>query len=174
MNGNVTADGKSFFIGVNKLSVEIGNLGGNMTDINGNITFLANNASAIATNAGTARTDVRKVPNNADADGNPTISYTIPFDTAYSAGKSTINSGYPAILGSSGNGGVIGALYTASNQLYTTLNSISTSSSGFTGSSSSFGTAVTSIRNTIDGFKNNLNDLDSSMKGALAVFDTPK
>lgn len=31
MNGNVTADGKSFFIGVNKLSTEIGNLGGNMT-----------------------------------------------------------------------------------------------------------------------------------------------
>ena len=30
-----------------------------------------------------AKTDVRKVPNNADADGNASIQYTTPFNETY-------------------------------------------------------------------------------------------
>ncbi len=38
VNGNVTLDGQNFFIGVNNLITEVGNLNANLGDIQNNIT----------------------------------------------------------------------------------------------------------------------------------------
>lgn len=95
-----------------------------MTTINGNLTDLKNNVTAMVTSSSTAAANVRLVPANAAADGNAVIQYTTPFDATYASGNPKINSQFPTILGSSGNGGFIGALYTALDQLHTTLNDI--------------------------------------------------
>lgn len=138
-----------------------------MTNINNNISALGTNVNTIVTNSQTARDNVRLVPNNAAADGNAVIQYTTGFDATYSSSNPKINSQYPTILGSSGNGGVIGGLYTALNTLYTTLNNVKTNSNSFASTSSSFNSAISGMQSSLNGFKSNLDSLDKQMKSAL-------
>ena len=81
---------------------------------------LRDNLATIVTNSQTARDNIRLVPKNVAADGNAIFQYTTGFDATYNSASPKINSQYPTLLGSSGNGGLIGSLYIALNSLYNT------------------------------------------------------
>ena len=86
INGNVTSDGTKFFVGTTVMIQEVTKLGQNFSDISTDMAGLSGaTMTATITNVTAAKTNVRKVPNNADADGNASITYTTGFDATYSA-----------------------------------------------------------------------------------------
>lgn len=101
LNGNVTADGTSFFTGLNVFSTSLTSLSGNLTNIQGNLTDLSNLAS------GTTYTDVnnlltvqnnyiKKIPDNAGT-GSMSLTYSTPINSASTTG--TLTSSFVNILG---------------------------------------------------------------------------
>lgn len=75
VNGNVTADGNNFFIGVTNLVQSISDLSGNMTTINTQIGNLDSGLTAVVTALNTAKNDIQLVPKNNAGDGNADIKY---------------------------------------------------------------------------------------------------
>jgi hypothetical protein len=68
INGNVTADGKNFWIGLVKLFDELGSLNANVGDIQNNISTLASsNPTMIGylNDISTAKNNIQLIPNNA-------------------------------------------------------------------------------------------------------------
>ncbi len=174
VNGNVTSDGATFFTGITMLVQSINDLGGNMTTITNKITDLNGNVSNVVTSMGTSRDDIQKVPNNALANGNAVITYNTKISDAFGATTGTTPSLFVSILGSSGNGGIVGAFYATIDATYTTLSDISSSSSSFTSGASGFNTAISGMTNDLNNVKTQMNDLDKTVKGGLQLMETPK
>lgn len=176
INGNVTADGKYFFIGVSQLVTEITNLNNSMGTVTSQINQLSG-AQMVTTknNIATARTNVQKVPANAAADGNAVISYTTPIDQPYVASNTPITSFFGStVLGSSNNGGIIGGFYSVLDTMYNSIDGIISSSSSFASSTTPFTAAIDTIIGLLGNFRNTLNDLNTSVDNALGALDSPK
>ena len=176
INGNVTADGQYFFIGVSQLITEINNLNTNIGSITSDINNLSGAQMTTAKNdIGTAKANVQKVPANVLADGNAVITYTTPIDQTYASGNPTITSFFGStVLGSSNNGGIVGEFYSSLNLMYNTIDGIISSSTSFSSSTGAFTSAIGSVTGALDGFKNTLNDLNTSVDNALGMLDSPK
>jgi len=151
LNGNVTTDGSSFFVGLNQLDTQLGNLNSNLTTIQNTMNNLVPGAANITavTNAGsTALTDVAKVPANVDAGGNmATITYNTPLNSGATTG--TTDSIFPTVLGSSTTGGLVGTLYTTINAVLSALSVISTAASNFVSEVTNFSSAIASVRGQV-------------------------
>lgn len=164
MNGNVTTDGTSFFAGLNQINVQLGYLNGNLTAINNTMVNLApssTNMTNVQNDAAAALTAIAKIPQNQDAGGNMnTISYNTPFNSGSPTG--TIDSIFPAILGSSNTGGYVGTLYTLVNAAKTSITTISNSADNFNNQASNFQSGVAALQTTITDFNNFLSNADSN------------
>lgn len=163
INGNVTSDGSSFFSGLNQINVQLGYLNGNLTAINNTMANLAPsspNITNVQNDATAALTAIAKIPNNVNAGGNMSaITYNTPFNSGSPTG--TITSTFPAVLGSSTTGGLVGALYTLVSAAQSSISSISTSASNFNTQASSFQTGVGALQTTISNFSNFLSNADN-------------
>ena len=76
INGNVTTDGQSFFLGLTQLDSQLANLDGNLTTINSSMTNLKSSSANITTvhTAGTnALTNIAKIPNNVGLSDDPKL-----------------------------------------------------------------------------------------------------
>lgn len=85
VNGNVTADGSNFFIGVTNLVQSINDLSGNMTTISTQIGNLDSGLTTVVSNLNTAKNDIQLVPKNNAGDGNAEIKYFSKINDPYSA-----------------------------------------------------------------------------------------
>lgn len=56
INGNVTADGSTFFTGISTMITSVNSLNANMADIRGNMTDLKNTLNTVVTTLTTAKT----------------------------------------------------------------------------------------------------------------------
>jgi len=117
LNGNVTADGNSYFIGLNPLSIQLNLLKNNLNNIDGNLSLLRSGSpngtlQQALDDCQTAMDDTKLISNN-DASGNPLVlSYNTPIDNAISSGS--ISSSFIPILGSfSGTNGLVWNLYSS-------------------------------------------------------------
>lgn len=172
INGNVTTDGNSFFIGVSNLVSTIGSLNTNMGTINTSLYNLNTSLGTITTHLTTTQTDIQKVPNNVAADGNAVINYNSPIGTA---GSSTpLASGFVSVLGSSGNSGIIGEFYSKISSTYSTLNTIMGGTSGFVSGSGGLTSSIGTMTTTLNNVQTQINDLDGSVYSALNILSTPK
>lgn len=146
-----------------------------MTEITNNITSLNTGLNNVVGNLSQAKTDIRKIPVNADADGNADIKYLNKINDPYAASpSSTVASGFNTILGSSNNGGIVGTFYGSITAVYDTLSGIQSSSGSFTSGSASFNSSVGSITADLANVQTQINDLDASVKSGLEIMDTPK
>ncbi len=145
-----------------------------MTTITNKITDLNGNVSGVVTSMGTAKDDVQKVPNNAMADGNAVINYNTKISDAFGATTGTTPSLFVSILGSSGNGGIIGTFYSTIDATYSTLSGIASSSSSFTSGAAGFNTAIGGMTSDLNNVKTQINDLDTSVKSGLDLMEAPK
>jgi hypothetical protein len=107
LNGNVTLDGSSFFVGLIQFYTQLGNLNTNLASINNTMANLQSNSSnmtSVSNSATTALTNIAMIPKNINSGGNMAdIAYSIPLNSA--SPTSTINSIFPDVLGSSTTGG---------------------------------------------------------------------
>lgn len=126
------------------------------------------------TNVDNAITDVRKIPNNVDADGNATIQYTTPFNDAITSSTGTTDSLLNTIMGSSNNGGIVDVLFLIVNAMSTALTTIRDASVSFGGSISTFTSAIAAVNTDLDAFKSSINDMDASVLDVLGTLDGPK
>lgn len=165
LNGNVTSDGSSFFVGLHQLSTQLGYLNGNLTSINNTMANLKSssaNMTDASTKAATALSDIAKIPNNVNAGGNmPAVAYSTPLNSA--SPTSTINSIFPAILGSSTTGGYVGDTYSVVNTAKTMLANIAAGADSFTSETTNFQSGVTALKSTIDDFATSLTSADTSL-----------
>ena len=173
INGNVTQDGSSFFLGLNQLHTQLGNLNGNMSTINTQMQNIQTGSANITAvnNAGTqALTDTAKIPNNVNSGGNMNaIAYNTPFNSGSPTG--TINSDFPTALGSSTTGGLVGNLYTTITGVMTSISAISTAAANFVTEVSNFQAAVGSLQTTVQNFTTYMTDLDNSLYTTLQTVD---
>lgn len=174
LNGNVTLDGSSFFVGLNQFYTQLGNLNTNLTSINNTMANLqpsSSNMTSITNSATTALTNIAMIPNNVNSGGNmPAIAYSTPFNSA--SPTSTINSIFPNILGSSTTGGYVGGLYAAVNSAKTTITSISNSASNFVSEASNYQSGITQLQSTLSNFTNLIKDTDNSFYSTLSSGST--
>lgn len=174
LNGNVTTDGSSFFVGLNQLYTQLGNLNTNLTTINSTMANLLPNSSnmtAVSTAATTALTNIAKIPKNVDAGGNMNATaYNTPFNSA--SPTSAINSIFPTILGSSTTGGYVGTLYSAVTTTKDTISNISSSANSFVSQTSTLQTSVTSLQTTVKNFTSFISSIESSYYSTLSTAST--
>ena len=116
MNGNVTNDNSSFFMGLNQMPILLEQLRTNLTTIDNNLTELYSNTSNTTLNQAitqsqTALADTVLISNN-DTAGNPlSLTYNTSLDS--SSPTSSIVSTFPAILGTSSTSGLVKTLHSA-------------------------------------------------------------
>ena len=114
LNGNVTQDGSSFFLGLKQLDTQLDHLNTNLSTINSsmrNIRTGASNISAVISAGNTARYYTARIPRNSNGGGNMAdITYSTPLNSA--SPTVSITSTFPSVLGSSTTGGYVGTLYT--------------------------------------------------------------
>jgi len=174
LNGNVTTDGSSFFVGLNQFYTQLGYLNANLSSINSTMANLQSNSSnmtSVSTSASTALTNIAKIPNNVDAGGNMTaIAYNTPLNSA--SPTSTISSVFPAVLGSSTTGGYVGILYAAVSAARDTISNISTAAGNFVSQTATLQTTVTTLQSTIKNFTNFITSIDSSFYTTLSTAST--
>ena len=75
LNGNVTMNGSSFFVGLNQFYTQLGYLNTNLTSINNTMTNLLPNSSnmtSVTNAANDALQNIAMIPNNVDSGGNMT------------------------------------------------------------------------------------------------------
>ena len=117
LNGNVTADGQDFFVGLNQFSTQLTNLQTNLTNLRNNFTNLADTTGASQTqlnNVIAVRDKVSYIPQGGTTTGAMTLSYTNPIDGS----TGSIASTFPTILGShTATTSLVGGLYTAIDQV---------------------------------------------------------
>lgn len=63
------------------------------------------------TNADTAKSDIQKIPTNANNNNKPNIEYYVDFSQAHDTTKDTIKSILNDVVGASNNGGIVGTLF---------------------------------------------------------------
>ena len=171
LNGNVTQDGSSFFVGLYQLNQQLGFLKSNLTTINSTMANLQSssaNMTAVSTAATNALTNIAKIPNNVNAGGNMTaITYNTPFNAASTTG--TITSTFPSVLGSSTTGGIVGSLYTTTTAVNNAISAIATAAGNFVAQATTFSTSVAALQTTISNFTSFMSSADSSFGNSLAT-----
>lgn len=176
MNGNVTTDGTSFFAGLNQIKTQLGYLNGNLTAINttmANLIPTSTNITNTLSDATTALTAVAKIPANVNSGGNMNdIVYNTPFNSASTTG--TINSIFPALLGSSTTGGYVGALYTLLTTAKTSISSIATAAQNFNTEASNFQSGVATLQSTITSFNNFFSNADNGSYSYMSDLTSKK
>jgi len=119
LNGNVTADGQDFFVGLNQFSTQLTNLETNLTNLRNNFTDLALTTVASTSqtqlnNVIAVRDKVSYIPQGGTTTGAMTLSYTNPIDGS----TGSIASTFRTILGShTATTSLVGGLYTAIDQV---------------------------------------------------------
>ena len=174
LNGNVTLDGSSFFVGLNQFYTQLGYLNANLSSINNtmaNLTPNSSNMTTITNAATTALTNIAMIPNNVNSGGNmPAVAYSTPFNSA--SPTSTINSIFPSILGSSTTGGYVGALYTAVSSAKTAITAISNAANNFVSETSNYQSGITQLQSTLLSFTNLIKDTDNLFYNTLSTGST--
>jgi hypothetical protein len=170
LNGNVTSDGSSFFVGLNQLHTQLGHLSANLTAINSTMSALQPNSSnltAVNTAAATALTHIAQIPNNLDAGGdmNP-ILYPTPLNAP--THTSTTSSSFPAVLGSSTTGGYVGTLYSAVRAAKDAIASISSAAGSFVAQTSTLQASLGGLQSTVKNFSSFVVDIDGSFYNSLS------
>lgn len=174
VNGNVTTNGSSFFIGVDPLITQVGVLNTNFSNIQTQLSNLNNTLDGMVPHLQTMRNNIQKVPNNALAGGNAPLIYNTKISDAFGTTTGTTESMFAGILGSSNTSGIIGTFYTSFSNTTDTLDSIRAGAASFVSGAGSFGSSISTVTNDLNKVKTQINDLDSSLSSALDVMETPK
>jgi hypothetical protein len=85
INGNVTNDGTTFFIGMSPLSNQIDVLNSNIGSINTTLYSISNsgsNMTSIKAQATLALSDIAKIPSGVDSPALLTLTYMTPLDNS--------------------------------------------------------------------------------------------
>ncbi len=171
VNGNVTLDGQNFFIGVENLITEVNNLNTSIGNIQSNITQLTGSGMTDVLSAITAaKTSLSKVPNDADAPGNASITYNTDIDA--SSPTTTTDSLIVQILGSQSQNGIVGNFWSKLSDTFTLLDGIKSQSSTFSSGAGSLDTSP--LTTNLGSLKTTINNLGDSLSGSLSILNAPK
>lgn len=169
LNGNVTTDGKSFFVGMNQLLAQIGVINNQMGTINTQMKKLGVNdvtsqMKSYLQHGTDAKNAIDLIPTGV-AGGSLSFTYGTPLNAIPTTG--TITSNFGTVLGStsSGGSGIVGALFNAVESGKGVLNAIATAADGFVASSGSFTSSVSQVTSTINDFKTTLTSGDNQIGG---------
>lgn len=138
----------------------------NLAPSSTNLTNVQNDATA-------ALTAIANIPKNLNTGGNMNaITYNTPFNSGSTTG--TINSIFPAILGSSNTGGYVGNLYTLVDAAKTAITTISTGADSFNQQTSNFQGGVAALQSTITDFNNFLSNADNNSYSYMDIVSSKK
>jgi len=174
INGNVTSDGTAFFTGIDPLITSVNNLNTNMGTIQTQLSNLDTGLTNVALHSNTTRDDIRLVPKNLAADGNAPITYKTNISSTFGTTTGTVDSLFVSILGSSGNGGIIGNFYSTMVTTASTLNGIKSGAASFVSGASGFSSSTSGMTGDLGKVKDQINSMDSSLKSFLDLMETPK
>jgi hypothetical protein len=174
INGNVTADGKSFFIGMSPLSTQIGVLNSNIVTIDNNLLTISDtgaNMTAIKAQSATALDDIAKIPSGVNNGNLMVLTYPTPLELAVT--PNTINSEFPGILGSKTTAGIVKTLYDIIGGTDGNLTFISSKAQLFHDSIGGFTGAIGGVQTTISDFVTQLNNGDKTFGDLLTAVQSP-
>jgi len=168
LNGNTTANGTTFFTGLNTLSGQLSSLNASLANINGNFTDLANTTGGKSFNAksyvSSRMDDVKKIPDSTAFV--LSLSYSTPIDSNSATG--TLTSLFVSILGDYTNSSsLVGALYSVIKGIYTTIDTAKSGASSFNSTYSSISGALSGIQSSIGSITSSINNVDNSLGGPL-------
>lgn len=171
LNGNVTLNGSSFFVGLNQFNSQMTTLNANLNNLNGNFTSLSNTAMNDSVTAMTTTlTDIQKIATGV-VGGTLTLSYLSPIN---SPNGTTDTSTFNSILGdSSTSGTLIYILYQAVSGIRTFVTGVQTSATNFGGQIPNIQSGVTSTQNTLTGIIDSVNSADKNLGSLLSAFSSP-
>jgi len=172
LNGNVTMNNASFFVGLNMFSGSLSKLSGNLTAINGSFSDLSNSASgtshtAVNNIAAVQNNFIKIIPDNAGT-ANMNLVYNTPIDVAGTTG--TLASSFAGILGRwNTQGTLIYNLYEAVESVRLSMQAIKSSANSFSTQIATIQSQITPMRTTIDNLISNVNTMDSSLSSFLSM-----
>ena len=166
LNGNVTSDKSSFFMGASTLNTYLLNFKGNITDIINNFTTnLGTDISQINGNLTTAKTNLGILPTGGTANASYVLSYTNP-----TTGAGTVASIFPSVLGTANDSTTLtGSLFTLVDTL---SSSFAVMNTAVTTLSASSGTIVSGIQTAADSiltYSNLIAGVDTSLTGSFSM-----
>jgi len=169
LNGNVTLNGSSFWVGLNQFVTQIVNLNGNLTNISNNFTSLSNAGMTASTTALTnALTAIKNIPQVGGAA--LSLAYTSPITGASGTDVST----FPAILGTYDTAGtLVYAMYQAVSGINTFVTGIQSSATTFTSQIGTIGSSVSSIQSSLNSMISSISSMDSSLGTYLSYTNYP-
>jgi hypothetical protein len=147
LNGNITTDNTSFFMGVSTLATYLTNFQGNITTIiNDFTTNLQTTVGVVNGNLSSAETNLGMLPNGTTANTSYVLSYSTPVP-----GASTVSSSFATVLGvASNSSSLTGTLFTIVDSLYSAISAMNTAISSLssqTSISADIGTAAQLVSN---------------------------
>jgi hypothetical protein len=171
LNGNVTLDGSSFFVGLNQFNTQMTTLGNNLANLQGNFSSLTNaSMTASITTLTNTLTDIQNIPTGAGGAISLSYSSLINASPAAPTDISTFNT----ILGTSTtSGSLIYTLYQAVLGIKTFVTGVQTSSTNFNTQIPTIDSNINSTKNSIIGIIDSVTSADNNLGSLLSSFNTP-
>lgn len=169
LNGNITQDGSTFFIGLTPLSTKLVDLRNNVTDIIGNLTGTVQSGSAnVAAACVSSKTGLETV-----ADTTANTSYAGTYTSPTPGSPATLPSGFATVLGDpTQSSTAIGIMYTVFEQLRSTFDNLSTQTSSLSGATASIQSGIDGVVTTLSNFTTIISDADTSIGSTAGTADT--
>lgn len=172
LNGNVTDDNSSFFVGLNSISTQLYYLKNNISQIDTAMSNVATNNSNM-TNAVTAANNamnaIQAIPLNGGS-GEMALTYSTPLNSA--SPSTTISSNFPSILGSTTTSGLVYAAYTIVSSTKAALVAIGAAATNFKNQIGTFNASVASVQNSVLTFANQISSVDATIGSQLTTANT--
>lgn len=153
LNGNVTADSSSYFLGLNMLSTQLGWFSGNMTTITtqlNNFDSTNTNVSSALTSGNTLLANIKNIDGSSGS-GMSAISYSAPISA---------NSIFPSLLATFNTPGLLKDYYIGPETVVGKLKAISDNVHSFLQASSSITGGVSSLQSQLSSPINTVNSID--------------
>lgn len=169
MNGNITSDNATFFMGTSTLYTYLLNFKGNITDIINNFTAgaLQTPLGNVNTNLTSILTGLETLANGTTANNSYVLIYTNPVPSA-----GAVPSAFPTVLGTPTDAStVVGGLYSTSNTLATAISSILTATASINSVSGTITAGIQTAADAIANFSSIITTTDSGLAVTFGVLN---
>jgi hypothetical protein len=161
LNGNVTSDNSSFFIGASTLVTYLGNFKTNITNIINNFSNnLQTGVNNVQSNCSSAITNLEILSNGVTHNA----TYSLIYNTPTTLSGSSVSSTFGTVLGvPSNSSSMVGAIYTVVTTLYNAMTTMSTAITSLNNANATIMTSIQSASDSIANYSSIISGVDTSL-----------
>lgn len=167
INGNITSDNSTFFMGAKTLQNYLLDFKGNISNIINNFTTnLQTDVSNLNGNLTQGKTDIIALPTNTNTNNSYSLIYTNPT----ASGGGSVTSSFSQVLGTANASSTLtGILFTIVDQLSTVISAMNTAITSLSSASGTITTGIQSASDSIGGYADLIAGVDIGLTGTFAT-----